>query len=135
MNKEDQIRELRSENDNLIHEQKKYGIDWIRFKHLVEAIPPNLDKSKKKTALQTKDRLKFEMRDKGVCYICDSIFHYGSCNVFLYTHSDYKLSHLHHIIPTGGIEDDNIVTLCTHCHQMVHQALYISGAWKYARPL
>lgn len=135
MNKEDQIRELRAKNDEKIHEYRNFEIDWQKFKYLVYLPGENPNKESKKKALQPKDRLHFETRDKGECYICGSTFHYGSCNEYLYTYTNYKLCHLHHVIPNGGIEDNNIVTLCTHCHQMVHQAMYIAGTGKYSRPL
>lgn len=135
MNKEDTIRELRFKNNEKIIEHRELGIDWDRFKELIMRVPGDLDNTKKKIPLQPKDRLNFETRDRGHCYICRSTFPYGSSNVYLYTTMNYKLSHLHHIIPNGGIEDKNIVTLCTHCHQLVHQALYIEGIWKYGRPL
>ena len=126
---------LRYENDLKIKEQRRHNLDWDKFKRLVEGIPDNLDKTKTKKALQPNDRLHFEMRDKGLCYLCGSTFHYGSCNVYAYTGTNYKLSHLHHVIPNGDISDENIITLCTHCHQMVHQASFIAGKWKYGRPL
>lgn len=132
---EDMIRQLRSNNDELITEKREFGIDWGRFKNLVEVYIPKNTKNYSKETLQPKDRLKFEVRDKGICYICDSKFHYGSCNVYSGLNRTYKLSHLHHIIPNGDVSDDNIVTLCTHCHQLVHQAMYIAGTWKYGRPL
>lgn len=135
MNKENQIRELRSENEDKINENKNFDIDWERFKFLVYAPEKERDRNKKKISLQPKDRLKYEMRDKGVCFICGSTFCYGSSNIYLSDSKNYKLNHLHHIIPCGGIEDCNIVTLCTHCHQMIHQAMYIAGTWKYSRPL
>jgi hypothetical protein len=126
---------LRSDNDSKIREKRKHNLDWDKFKHLVMGIPDNLDKKKKKGTFQPKDRLHFEVRDKGLCYLCGSTFHYGSCNVYAYTKTNYNLSHLHHIIPNGDITDENIITLCTHCHQMVHQATFIVGKWKYGRPL
>jgi hypothetical protein len=127
--------ELRVENDSKIIVKTCHDLNWDKFEWLVNRIPNNLDKNKKKEALQPIDRLHFERRDKGVCLICGSTYHYGSCNVYLYTGTNYKLSHLHHIIPNGVISDENITTLCTHCHQMVHQAMYIAGKWKYGRPL
>jgi hypothetical protein len=38
------------------------------------------------------------------------------------------------VIPDGDVSDENIVTLCVHCHQIVHQILYVEGRWRYARP-
>jgi len=135
MNKEDQIREDRSKLGDKIIEHKNFGIDWNRLKFLVYAPEHIHDRNKPKVSLQPKDRLKFEKRDKGVCFICESVFYYGSSNMYISNTRDYKLCHLHHVIPNGGIDDNNIVTLCTHCHQMIHQAMYIAGTWKYARPI
>jgi len=134
-NTETIIQQKRMENDLLIVSERNQSLDWKKFKYLIDHIPRNCKRGKKKTPLQPKDRLHFEVRDKGVCYICGSIYHYGSCNVYAYRDITYKLSHLHHIIPNGNVSDNNIVTLCTHCHQLVHQAMYISGKWGYGRPL
>lgn len=126
---------LRAENDMNIHVKTCHNLNWNAFKMLVEIDTEAIDYNEKKKALQPKDRLHFETRDKGLCFICGSIYRYGSCNVYAYTQTNYKLSHLHHIIPNGDTIDDNIVTLCTHCHQMVHQAMYVAGKWRYGRPL
>jgi len=131
-NKEDMARELRLKNDLLIKENRSFELDWTRFRRLAEIHVTN--KNSTKQSLQPTDRLRFEMRDKGECYICGSVFHYGSCNIYSGLHGTCKLSHLHHIIPTGSVSDTNIVTLCVHCHQLVHQAMYVSGKWKYTRP-
>ena len=127
--------ELRQKNDLKIKEKTNHDLNWDLFQFLVDIEPSDIDPNRRKEGLDPKDRLHFECRDKGVCWICGSIYHYGSCNVYLYTQSDYKLSHLHHIIPNGPVANDNIATLCTHCHQMVHQALFIAGKWKFGRPL
>jgi 5-methylcytosine-specific restriction endonuclease McrA len=134
-NQEDTVREKRAKIDEEIVVKRNYRINWDHFKFLVDEIPQNLDKTQKKQPFQPKDRLNFEERDQGECFICGSTFPYGSCNVYLYTGTNYKLSHLHHRIPNGTIQYENIYTLCTHCHQMVHQALFIAGKWKYGRPL
>ncbi len=126
---------LRRDNESRIKESVMHELDWNRFKNLIYCIPDNLNKSKKKVSFQPIDRLHFETRDKGFCYLCNSIYHYGSCNVYSSSEKTYKLSHLHHIIPNGDVTDDNIVTLCTHCHQMVHQVMYVAGKWKYERQL
>ena len=127
--------ELREKNEGTIKERTNHTLNWITFKKLIDIITYNLPNSQKKEALQPKDRLHFEQRDKGVCLVCGSVYHYSSCNPYTYKETNYKLSHLHHVIPNGKISDDNIVTLCTHCHQMVHQAMFISGKWKFGRPL
>jgi hypothetical protein len=127
---------LRGVNDSKIVLDKDRCFDWDRLKRFVDIVPKNLDKSNTKVALNTKDRLHFEKRDKGICAICFQVNHYGSNNHFsMYTYSGGGLSHLHHVIPNGGVSDNNIITLCTHCHQVVHQLLYLQGKWRYVRPL
>ena len=132
---EDEITRLRHENDMGIQAGRYFNLDWERLKKLVNIRTTKADREGKKISLQPKNRLYFEKRDMGKCYVCGSVFHYGSCNVYSGNAHSYKQSHLHHIMPNGGIDDSNIVTLCTHCHQIVHQAMYVSGTWKYARPL
>jgi hypothetical protein len=128
---------LREVNDSKIKPNKTRNFDWARLQVLVDSIPDNLDASIKKTNLDDKDRLHFEKRDKGTCFVCDQINHYGSTNPYLYgiVYAGTGLSHLHHIIPNGPVSDENIATLCTHCHQVVHHILYLCGKWRYARPL
>lgn len=127
--------ELRTKVDNKIVEVIRHNLDWDRFKFLIDEVPDTHDSNCRKKELNPKDRLHFERRDRGVCFVCGSTYHYGSCNVFAYVERTYKLSHLHHVDPLGDKSDQNIVTLCTHCHQMVHSAMFVSGKWKYGRPL
>jgi hypothetical protein len=124
---------LRAENDASIKEERKYGINWERFKNLVNFKP--ISKSCSKESFSDLDRLHFETRDAGICFVCGSVYHYGSCNMYSGRDRTYNLSHLHHVVPNGCVSDKNIVTLCVHCHQMVHQAMHIEGTWKYGRPL
>ena len=133
MSKENDCNVKRSELDENIKVNVVKNIDWSRFKYLID-IDHGWHGRKSFSAC---DRLKFEERDRGVCYICGSTYPYGSSNKYLVSsgNRNYKQCHLHHRIPNGLNVDGNIFTLCTHCHQMVHQALYISGKWSFARPL
>lgn len=126
---------LREKNDSKIIECSRRNFDWNTFKDIVYAIPGDLDRSISKKTFQPADRLHFETRDGGICYICGSVYHYGSCNKYRNTDRIYNLSHLHHVIPNGPINDANIITLCVHCHQIVHHALFLTGKWKYGNPL
>jgi 5-methylcytosine-specific restriction endonuclease McrA len=136
MTKQDDIRRQRMENEETFQEHRSFRINWVRLRELIERVPYDCDKGATKEALTPQDRLKFEVRDGGVCYICESVFCYGSCNSYVWNGpTTYKMSHLHHIIPNGTIKDENITTLCTHCHQLVHQILYLDGRWKYTKPL
>jgi hypothetical protein len=128
--------ELRYENDNKILVSRRDGINWDRLKELVESVPVGYHKKSLsvKKRLQPVDSLHFEKRDAGVCYICGSTYHYGSNNKWVQMGNGYKNSQLHHVLPDGGATDKNIKTLCVHCHQIVHQVLYVDGRWKFARP-
>jgi hypothetical protein len=111
----------RAENNSTIKPNNERDFDWVIFKSLVERVPYNIDRSKSKTSLQPSDRLHFEKRDRGVCKVCGCV-------------SKYTICHLHHVIPNGDVSETNIITLCVHCHQIVHQALYLTGRWKFSRP-
>jgi 5-methylcytosine-specific restriction endonuclease McrA len=115
---------LREENDSKIRESNIKDFDWDRLKSLVDRVSFRIDKNKTKTVIQPQDHLHFESRDKGKCFVCRRVGKYCSGK-----------SHLHHIIPNGDLSDDNIVTLCVNCHQLVHLLLFMSDRWKYARPL
>ena len=113
-------------------------INWDRLKYLViDAQPDIIDCSIKKTPIPIKLRQEYYERDDGICYLCGKQHPYGSNNPFLKScgeRNDYNLSNLHHIVPNGGNEDTNIVTLCIRCHQLVHLLMYIEGTWCYAMP-
>jgi 5-methylcytosine-specific restriction endonuclease McrA len=120
---------LRYENQLKIKPDVKRRFDWDIFKSVIDMVPNNLDKTKKKQGLEPRDRLHFEMRDMGECHICGQINKYG------YYGNGYRVSQLHHIIPNGRTTNENIITLCLHCHQSVHQILYLLGKWGFAKPL
>lgn len=94
---------LRSLNDEKIKLCKDRYFDWERLKFVVDSVPSDYDKSGVKKPFTPKDRLHFERRDKGCCFIC--------------------------------VCDTNVITLCVHCHQVVHQLLYLQRKCKYGRPL
>jgi hypothetical protein len=112
---------LRQEYLETIKEKKDKSFDWDKFRELVERVPllDTYDKSLKKTQLNPADMYHFERRDGCECYMCGTVSRY---------------TQFHHIIPYGSVVDDNIVTLCLHCHQLVHLALYMTKRWKFAMP-
>lgn len=127
---------LRCENDSKITLCKDRDFRFERLKYILDSVPSTPDKSKRKKKLDPRDRLHFERRGMGTCWICGQINHYGSNNEYsMYDYKGYGVSHLHHIIPNGDATDENIITLCSHCHQVVHHILYLLGKCKYARPL
>lgn len=104
--------ELRREHISKIKELKSHELQWDRFKRLVDSVPLSAYRETSKTKLQPKDLHHFEKRDGCKCYLCGTVS---------------RFTQLHHVIPTGPVTDDNIVTLCESCHKMVHIALYASG--------
>jgi 5-methylcytosine-specific restriction endonuclease McrA len=114
-------------------------INWENLMYLINSVPRDaINNGQKKEKLQSKMQEELMDRDDGICFVCGKHYLYGSSNPFLMSQGekpDYKVCHLHHIVPNGKAVPENFVTLCTHCHQMIHQLLYIDGRWKYARPL
>lgn len=105
-------------------------INWRKLRSLIERVPIDLDRTKKKEPIKEKTREKIYKRDKGVCFICGSIGEYGCKNPF---NNSTGRHNIHHIIPNGKSADYNLVTLCEHCHRVVHEILYIEGRWRYTR--
>lgn len=127
---------LRNENDKKIKVCSERFFSWDRLRLVVDVVPKGLDKLEVKESFSPKDRLHFERRDRGVCDVCWQVNYYGSNNPYSsHNYNSYFVSQLHHVIPNGKIEDSNVITLCVHCHQMVHQALFLLGKWKFARPI
>jgi 5-methylcytosine-specific restriction endonuclease McrA len=117
---------LRVENNERINPNKIRHFNLNDLMRLVDSVPAKLDRSGTKKSLQPADRLHFESLDMGECCACGYTSKYNN----------YDTScHLHHVDPIGNISDTNIVTLCVHCHQVVHHLLFLMGKWKYARPL
>lgn len=108
--------DLREKYLNSIREVESRSLDWIRFKLLVDMVPLGLDRDKKKGNLEIRDMLHFERRDACKCYICGRVS---------------RFTQFHHIMPNGDISDENIVTLCYACHQMVHLSLHVAHKWKW----
>ncbi len=114
---------------------KAHDFSFELFQYLIERHPNLHGKKIKKVNFQPIDRYHYYRRHKGECQICGSVYPYGSCNVYRYAEPSSQLSQLHHINPEEPLDDLNVVTLCVHCHQLVHLTLYTLGWWKYARPL
>lgn len=87
---------------------------------------PEFDKSNEKEEIPKEIREIIKQRDKNTCKLCGtegSFGHYmsgGAGNIFI-----------HHIIPNGASEPDNLLILCKTCHQLVHIMLYKLGKWKW----
>ena len=106
-------------------------INWSNLSRLTDDIPMGLDKSIKKKKIQPKQKEEYEKQDKGVCYVCGVRDSYGAMHHPIYVFAGHH--NLHHIVPNGPATRENIVTLCHHCHVLVHEILYITGKWPYSR--
>lgn len=89
-------------------------------------IPDGLDRSIKKEKLTKELRSSITDRDELTCQICGLTGKYGNPGYSV----PGKLA-IHHIIPNGKSDLDNLITLCRYCHNAVHQLLYSSGKWRY----
>lgn len=90
------------------------GFDWDLFLLLTRDIPENLDRDKGKQPIPKEIKELVKKRDNNRCRLCGR----------------NKNLIIHHIIPNGSSEPNNLVTLCRRCHVVVHQILAISGKWK-----
>jgi 5-methylcytosine-specific restriction endonuclease McrA len=113
-------------------------INWEHLRYLIDNVPLEFDKTKKRESIPPALREKLMNDDNGVCYVCESEYLYGSNNPYLMQEGekpDMKQCQLHHILPNGESSRENLVTLCIRCHQMVHMLLFIDKRWKYRKPL
>lgn len=104
------------------------GLNYDRLLKLTKEIPHNLDRKIKKEPIPKKLRDEIVERDNYTCWVCG---HEGKENGYGNPQWDILgFLHIHHIIPNGKATEDNLVTLCKDCHQIVHTLLYLDGKWK-----
>ena len=101
-------------------------INWELLKELVDCVPEDIDKQKKKKYIPPKITETVRERDK-VCKICGIEDKTGS--------DGNSILHIHHIIPNGESIEKNLILLCKSCHQSVHCCLYVSGKGKFVNVL
>lgn len=106
-------------------------INWAHLNQLTDKVPYGLDLSIKKKQVQPKQKEQFQKEDRGICYVCGIIDSYGAMHHPIYNFAGHH--NLHHIIPNGPATRENIVTLCHHCHVLVHTILFITGKWRYSK--
>ena len=90
---------------------EKYN--WDLLLRLTRDIPYKLNKDKPKEDVSDEIRKLIFERDK-VCQLCGS----------------NKQLIIHHIIPNGPADPNNLILLCRRCHTIVHLLLAVSGKWK-----
>jgi 5-methylcytosine-specific restriction endonuclease McrA len=93
---------------------------------LTKEIPDELDKKVKKEPITPGVRETVVKRDCFFCSLCGSGGEYG-----YHKYGQRGNLSLHHIIPNGPATEENLITLCNHCHSVVHLILYTSGKWKW----
>ena len=87
--------------------------DWGLFERLVEGVPVKV-RDKEKDAFDVEMRDFIRTRDGLKCRVCG----YKKIPERLY---------VHHIVPNGSASEDNLILLCTTCHEFVHLQLRSKG--------
>lgn len=95
--------------------------DWDHFRHLIDVVPEGLDRHQKKGIVRKEDRENIRKRNK--CRLCSAKDKIGL--------DRNSILHIHHIIPNGTGDIDNLELLCKSCHQAVHSILYVLGKWRF----
>lgn len=97
-------------------------INWELFLELTRKIPNDLDRDLKKQYIpkNTREKIKEKYKD---CQLCGGEFKIGSDGT--------NFLQIHHIIPNGTSTENNLIVLCKHCHQAVHNILFVSGKWRF----
>lgn len=98
-------------------------LDWEKLKRLTYDVPFGLDKNIKKEIVNPSIRDFVKKINNNQCYLC------------LINEKNLlgEELQLHHIIPNGSASKENLVYLCTMCHNLVHLLLYLEGKWRYTR--
>jgi len=94
------------------------GFDYDLLVKLVRDVPDNLDWDKEKEKVPKNVDVRVRVRDGNRCRLCGR----GG-------DGERRLI-VHHIIPNGNAEMDNLILLCGRCHAVVHELLAIAGKWK-----
>ncbi|MCK4526113.1 HNH endonuclease [candidate division WOR-3 bacterium] len=111
---------LRSEQGYKNHLSKEHEVrgneifNYDRFLFLTRDVTNELKWSIKKEGIPKDIRQEINKRDRGRCYICERFKHYT----------------IHHRIPNGEANKENLFTLCLRCHNLVHIVLFLDGKWK-----
>jgi len=108
-------------------------IQWNALYALTWEIPDNLDKNKKKEPIPKKLRDLIRERDNLTCVMCNRVDKNGYGFKNPYNQNILGRLHIHHIIPNGAATEENLITVCNHCHQIVHSILYVEGKWRYTK--
>jgi 5-methylcytosine-specific restriction endonuclease McrA len=101
--------------------------NYERFITLTKDIP-HCDLLVRVPSIQKKVRAQIIDRDQYICQLCGLKGKFGN------PHWDIEGDlHIHHRIPNGPSECENLITLCKYCHTAVHLVLYRDQKWRYVR--
>ena len=89
----------------------KEKIRWEVLRTLVEHAEP-CEKGEERRLIPPRVRLQVKAERDNRCEVCGR---------------SAEPLHLHHMQPCGPSEPWNLVQLCQHCHQAVHNLLYVAG--------
>lgn len=87
--------------------------DWELMKKLVRDVPYGLIRSKERKYVPPEVKEGVRERDK-VCRMCGRS----------------KNTVIHHIVPTGESNPENLILLCRRCHNVIHELLAITKRWR-----
>lgn len=109
------------------NDKQEYNLELLL--DLINRVPYGLDKKQKPEKLSKELRKEIEERDKMKCRVCGLESTWGNKGWGI----PGKL-HCHHIIPNGPATQENLITLCVYCHDVVHLILYRMGKWRHLPP-
>jgi 5-methylcytosine-specific restriction endonuclease McrA len=106
--------------------QVRQGADLGKFVALLDAVPRGLDRSTGKDRISPEVKDAVKQRDSSSCQVCQWQGSYG------YPRKGVRgLLAIHRIVPNGPSTEENLITLCKHCHRATRLLLYTSGKWRW----
>lgn len=103
-------------NKFIIHKIKmiKFGISGFDLNLLDRLLNhvPLYEEGKVKESFSNELKEYIYTRDNSECQLC---------------HNSWKGLYCHHINPQGKAEEDNLITLCVNCHEIIHRLLKNKG--------
>lgn len=97
-------------------------INFIELKRIIDIVPDNLDRKQKKGSIPSHVRRELKESCPN-CVLCGHEQEHDK--------NGLNIIHIHHIIPNGSGEKENLIALCKYCHQTIHLLLYAAGKWRY----
>ena len=109
------IPEVAEKEDKQLEYEQSLKVCYTRLLYLTEAVQTGLDFNVVRQRISPKMKMKIRERDSDICYICNR----------------KNSPHIHHRVPNGLANEENLYTLCARCHDVVHSLMYLDGKWKH----